>query len=67
MKVILEMQNPNSASTFQIPMITRTDSSRPLDYTRKLEFPKFDGTSYENWVKKCEKCLINVDSCLAKC
>lgn len=42
---------------------TRTDSNpnsgdqsiRPLGYTQKVEFPKFNGANAETWVKKCVK------------
>lgn len=59
MKMILEMQNPNSGSIPQIPLTnsqtTGNSLARPLGYTPKLEFPKFDGSNSKNWVKKCEK------------
>lgn len=59
MKLILEMQNLNSMTTSQIPLVNSlvagTNFVRPLSYTPKLEFPKFDGSNTKNWVKKCDK------------
>lgn len=55
MVVIMELQNKmNDSSTKGSRSGGKEENSpKPLGYVPKLSFPKFDGTNYRIWVKKC--------------
>lgn len=61
MSVNCSTEGPRDDTTRSSAETTRPETSggnpfsKPLDFTLKVEFLKFDGNGERNWVKKCVK------------